>query len=50
MGLPASMPTWATRPGCRSSALESEDPAALRPRPEKLSKTIRARLLKLPTM
>ena len=35
IGCPASIPTCATRPGCRKSAAESALPAALRPSPGK---------------
>src|SRR5271166_5132031 len=47
-GRPASMPTWAMRPGRKKSASERPVPEALRPRPAKLSKTMRERLFQLP--
>ena len=50
IGWPASNPTCATRPGWSSSAAVKSVPEAFRPRPEKLSKTMRARLFQLPMM
>ncbi len=48
IGCPASMPVWASLPGCRKSDADRPPPAAFSPRPEKLSKTILASELKLP--
>ena len=47
-GRPASMPTWAIRPGLKKSASERPVPEAFRPSPAKLSKTMRERLFQLP--
>ena len=45
--MPASSPTCAMRPGCRKSVADRPEPAAFRPRPEKLSKMILERLVEI---
>ncbi|MOA13646.1 hypothetical protein D3C78_1337080 [compost metagenome] len=50
MGVPASIPTWASLPGCRNSACVRVEPDATRPNPAKDLNTIPASMLKLPMM
>jgi hypothetical protein len=50
IGFPASIPTWARRPGCSSCAWLKVPPPAFKPSPANELKTICARLLKLPRM
>ncbi|MCY1245335.1 hypothetical protein D9M68_595450 [compost metagenome] len=49
IGAPASMPAFASRPGCRKVSMLSA-PVAVRPSPAKERKTMPASQLKLPMM
>ena len=50
MGAPASMPTLASRPGCKKLPKLKVEPLAVRPRPANERNTALASMLKLPMM
>ena len=50
IGAPASMPTFASRPGCRKFSMLRVEPLAVRPSPAKERNTMPANQLKLPMM
>ncbi|RYP44515.1 hypothetical protein DL770_011480 [Monosporascus sp. CRB-9-2] len=50
MGAPASMPTLASRPGCKKLPMLRVEPLAVRPSPANERNTMLAKVLKLPMM
>src|SRR3546814_8487972 len=50
IGAPASMPVFASRPGCKKFSIVIAEPVAVRPSPAKERNTMPASQLKLPMM
>jgi hypothetical protein len=50
IGAPASMPTFASRPGCKKFSIVMAEPVAVRPKPANERNTMLASQLKLPMM